>query len=287
MPRVRHPDKPATIRTDENVSLFVKLCLFVVIEFLSGAGDGKEYEQNAQTWNSVVPHVTIIRLLGIAGWRKIPIALKILRCGVKTCNRLLATVDSSGCGRSLDPNRLQGSDSLTLFSLEGIEIVVFAFILVLLVDRYTNGSEQLPVLLGTSRKSSLVRFCHLQPAAAASNFVSASSSSLSDRPCSFASLIFGAWLTSFHSSEIVVKSVAAVSGEVNIGQAIVVIVADGDAHSPAFAREPCGLGDVGELETGILMVEGDSGISALAIVLDGRAIGDNDIELGCGFPTFS
>jgi hypothetical protein len=51
------------------------------------------------------------------------------------------------CG-SLPASRLQGSDSLTLFSLEGVEIVVFAFILVLLRDRYTNGSEQLPVLLG-------------------------------------------------------------------------------------------------------------------------------------------
>lgn len=43
----------------------------------------------------------------------------------------------------------QGSDSLTLFSLEGVEIVVFAFILVFLRDRYTNGSEQLPVPLGS------------------------------------------------------------------------------------------------------------------------------------------
>ena len=32
--------------------------------------------------------------------------------------------------------------------LEGVEIVAFAYILVLLCNRYTSGSEQLPVLLG-------------------------------------------------------------------------------------------------------------------------------------------
>ena len=42
----------------------------------------------------------------------------------------------------------KGSILLTLFSLEGVEIVIFAFILVLFRNRYTNGSEQLPVLLG-------------------------------------------------------------------------------------------------------------------------------------------
>lgn len=44
--------------------------------------------------------------------------------------------------------KLQESDCLMLFSLEGVEIVVFAYILVFLRNRYTNGSEQLPVLLG-------------------------------------------------------------------------------------------------------------------------------------------
>jgi hypothetical protein len=45
--------------------------------------------------------------------------------------------------------RLFSSTILLLyFSLEGVEIVVFAFILVLLRHRYTNGSEHLPVLLG-------------------------------------------------------------------------------------------------------------------------------------------
>jgi len=44
--------------------------------------------------------------------------------------------------------RLQASDYLVLFSLEGVEIAVFAYILVFLCDRYAGGAEQLPILLG-------------------------------------------------------------------------------------------------------------------------------------------
>src|SRR5919109_5010279 len=51
-----------------------------------------------------------------------------------------------------------------------------------------------------SRKRSFVRFRHLQSTEAASNFLSASSSNLSDRPCSFMSLTFGARLIRFRSS---------------------------------------------------------------------------------------
>jgi hypothetical protein len=36
-----------------------------------------------------------------------------------------------------------------LFSLEAVEKVVFAYILVFLCDRYASSSEQLPVLLGS------------------------------------------------------------------------------------------------------------------------------------------
>jgi hypothetical protein len=44
--------------------------------------------------------------------------------------------------------RERGRIEHALFSLEGIEIVVFAYILVFLCDRYACGSEQLPVLVG-------------------------------------------------------------------------------------------------------------------------------------------
>jgi hypothetical protein len=43
----------------------------------------------------------------------------------------------------------RGAILSSYFSLEGLEIVVSAFILVLLRDRYTNGAEQFLVLLST------------------------------------------------------------------------------------------------------------------------------------------
>ena len=45
-------------------------------------------------------------------------------------------------------SQLQASHSVTLLFLERVEIVVFAFVLILLRDRYTDGSEQVSVLLG-------------------------------------------------------------------------------------------------------------------------------------------
>ena len=51
-----------------------------------------------------------------------------------------------------------------------------------------------------SRKSSQLGCRHLQAAVPANNFLSASSSSLRERPCSFISLIFGTWRISCHSS---------------------------------------------------------------------------------------
>jgi hypothetical protein len=46
----------------------------------------------------------------------------------------------------------------------------------------------------------------------------------------------------------VVERVAAVAGDVDILQAVVVVIGDGHAHAPAFASEAGGLGDVGELD---------------------------------------
>ena len=48
-------------------------------------------------------------------------------------------------------------------------------------------------------------------------------------------------------AQIVIERVAAVAGDVNILQAVVVVIGHGDAHAPALAREAGGLGDVGEL----------------------------------------
>ena len=66
---------------------------------------------------------------------------------VDQCFAIYATFDALSCGAIVE-RWLQGTDSLKLFSLKGVEIMVFAHILVLLCDRYTSGSEQLPVLLG-------------------------------------------------------------------------------------------------------------------------------------------
>lgn len=49
-------------------------------------------------------------------------------------------------------------DSDALFSPGGVEVVVFAYILVLLFDREAGGSEQLLVLLGPERDR--LQFCH-------------------------------------------------------------------------------------------------------------------------------
>ena len=59
--------------------------------------------------------------------------------------------DSRKCAFERDPLSFAAvqvrSDPLLLFFLEGVEIVVFAHILVFFCDLYTGGSKQLPVLL--------------------------------------------------------------------------------------------------------------------------------------------
>src|SRR5580700_7977872 len=64
MPRVGHPDQPATIRTDENVPFLIKGRLFVVVRVLSGARQAQEHEQEGDTLSSAVSHVPIIRQNG-------------------------------------------------------------------------------------------------------------------------------------------------------------------------------------------------------------------------------
>jgi hypothetical protein len=76
----------------------------------------------------------------------------------------------------------------------------------------------------------------------------------------------------------VVKRVAAMTGNVNIGQAVVVVVGDRYAHAPAFAGESGGLRDVTELEAGVLVIERDHRITALPEVLNSRAIHCDDVE---------
>ncbi len=51
----------------------------------------------------------------------------------------------------------------------------------------------------------------------------------------------------FAVAKVVIQRVAAEAGDVDILQAVVVVVGYGDAHAPAFAREAGLLSDVGEL----------------------------------------
>jgi hypothetical protein len=52
------------------------------------------------------------------------------------------------CGRIAENAPAVRSYPQLIFFLEGVEIVVFAYILVLLCDLYTGGSKQPPILLG-------------------------------------------------------------------------------------------------------------------------------------------
>ena len=87
----------------------------------------------------------------------------------------------------------------------------------------------------------------------------------------------------FAVAQVVIERVAAVAGDVNILEAIVIVIGDGDAHAPAFAREAGGFRDVGELYVGgsgasVLMIERDQRVAAIAVALHGRAVDGDDVE---------
>jgi hypothetical protein len=66
----------------------------------------------------------------------------------RACAGLHNEVPGNGIiGNSPAPVPLDGGIPM-LFSLEGVKIVAFAYVLVFLCDRYASVSEQLPVLLG-------------------------------------------------------------------------------------------------------------------------------------------
>src|SRR5208282_5626067 len=48
--------------------------------------------------------------------------------------------------------------------------------------------------------------------------------------------------------------------------------------APACAREARCLGDVFEGAVGLLMIEGDHGVAALLVAVDGRAVDDENVE---------
>ena len=87
-------------------------------------------------------------------------------------------------------------------------------------------------------------------------------------------------------AQVVIESVAAEAGDVDILQAVVVIIGNGHSHAPTFARKSGGFCDVSEFGNAapgvaivrLLMVERDHGIAALAITRNGRTVDGDDIE---------
>ena len=85
-------------------------------------------------------------------------------------------------------------------------------------------------------------------------------------------------------AQIVVERVAAEAGDVDILQAVVVVVGDSDAHAPALARQTGSFGDIGKFQIvilgiGILMIERDHRIATLAIAFHRRSVDGDDVEL--------
>ncbi len=82
----------------------------------------------------------------------------------------------------------------------------------------------------------------------------------------------------FAIAKVVIECVAAVPGDINIGQAVVVIVGDSDSHAPALASQSGGLGDVGEFEAGVLMIERDQEVAAVLEMVNRRTIHRDNVE---------
>src|SRR5271154_447728 len=99
--------------------------------------------------------------------------------------------------------------------------------------------------------------------------------------CAHAGLV--GYILKLAVAQIVIERVAAVAGNVNILQAVVVVIGDSHAHAPALARETGGLRDVGKfkivtLRIGILMIERDHQVTTLAIARHRRSVHGDDVE---------
>src|ERR1700719_2733761 len=80
-------------------------------------------------------------------------------------------------------------------------------------------------------------------------------------------------------AEVTVQNVAAIAGDVEVQQAIVVEIGYRYAHSPsALGEASCG-GNVLEGSVRLLMIERNERVAALAVSVDGGAIDRDDIQL--------
>ena len=78
---------------------------------------------------------------------------------------------------------------------------------------------------------------------------------------------FIGYVLKFAVAEVTVERIASVTGHVNIGQPVVVVIGHRNAHSPPFVRQSRADSDVTKVEVSVLMVKSDERIAAFAIAL--------------------
>jgi len=86
------------------------------------------------------------------------------------------------------------------------------------------------------------------------------------------------------AAQVVVKSVAPVPRDVDVLQSVVVVVRNGDTHTPTLAGEAGGLGHVRKLHVihrgiRVLMIERDHRVTALPIAIYCRSVHGDNVEL--------
>src|SRR5271154_5509777 len=79
-------------------------------------------------------------------------------------------------------------------------------------------------------------------------------------------------------AQVVIESIAAEAGYVDIGQAVVVVIGDGYAHAPPFANKSGGGSDIAEFEAVVLVIKRDHAVAALFVAVDGGSAHGEDVE---------
>src|ERR1700677_620505 len=95
------------------------------------------------------------------------------------------------------------------------------------------------------------------------------------------------YIFKFAIAQIVIKRIATEAGDVNILQAVVVIIGHGHAHAPAFSRQPGGFRYVSEMWVAIvlvcvlmriLVIKRNHQVAARAVMRHRRAVYGDDVE---------
>ena len=86
------------------------------------------------------------------------------------------------------------------------------------------------------------------------------------------------YILKFTTAQVAIKSITVISGDVEIQLAVIVEIRDRHTHAPAATSEPGIAGDVFELSVRLLVVQRDQRIAALAKIINGGSVDENDIE---------